>query len=175
MIDRSSRNGVKLSHLHRCHRLTGGSSWGQIFVFTVVQGHSLPCHWAHAYTLWPNGNKPLSRHLSFDCQELEAYRQLHLDQSLRWMDSEFMFQLALDQMQRLISSLLPAEQGALAPVERIDDSQLIRHYINGDLPQLDQLLQACGEHFLLHRQLQALKALPQLRSQTNEQDIQSWA
>ncbi len=132
-------------------------------LFTVVQGHSLPCHWAHAYALVPGCDLPISRHFSFDTEELEAYRQLHADQSLRWMDSEFMFQLALDQLLRLVLPLLPSGYEVQTP-QPIDNSQLLRHHINGDLPQLDALLAQCGEHFLLHRQLQALKAFPRLRS-----------
>ena len=136
-------------------------------MFTVVQGHSLPCHWAHAYALVPSGNHLISRHFSFDSGELEAYRQLHVDQSLRWMDSEFMFQLALDQILRMVQPLLPSGGDVPTP-QRINNSQLLRHHINGDLPQLKALLAQCGEHFQLHRQLQELMAYPRLRSELQE-------
>ena len=164
---RSSRHGVKVSHLHRCHRIAGVAG-PPVLLFTVVQGHSLPCQWAHAYALIPSCNQHVSRHFCFDSQELEAYRQHHADQSLRWLDSEFMFQLALDQILQLIRPLLPDGTEAAA-VEPIDNGQLLRHHINGDLPQLDILLAACGEHFLLHRQLQDLKAFPLLRCLPQEQ------
>lgn len=143
-------------------------------LFTLVQGHSLPCHWAHAYALVPSCDLPISRHFSFDTEELEAYRQLHVDQSLRWMDSEFMFQLALDQILRLVLPLLPTGCDPQTP-QQIDNSQLLRHHINGDLPQLDGLLAECGEHILLHRQLQALKAFPRLRSKRQEDSVQVMA
>ena len=145
-----------------------------MLLFTVAQGHSLPCHWAHAYALVPSGNHLISRHFSFDSGELEAYRQLHVDQSLRWMDSEFMFQLALDQILRLVRLLLPSGCDAPTP-QRIDNGQLLRHHINGDLPQLEALLAQCGEHFLLHRQLQDLKAFPRLRSKLQEDSVQAMA
>ncbi len=174
VINRSSRHGVKVSHLHRCHQLDVAAGSAPVLLFTVVQGHSLPCHWAHAYALVPSGNQLISRHFSFDSGELEAYRQLHVDQSLRWMDSEFMFQLALDQILRLVRPLLPSGCEAPTP-QQIDHSQLLRHHINGDLPQLEALLAQCGEHFLLHRQLQDLKAFPRLRSKLEEQSDQTLA
>ncbi|MEA5413657.1 hypothetical protein [Synechococcus sp. BA-132 BA5] len=174
MINRSSRHGVKVSHLQRCHQLDVSPGSAPVLVFTVAQGHSLPCHWAHAYALVPSGNHLISRHFSFDSGELEAYRQLHVDQSLRWMDSEFMFQLALDQILRLVRPLLPSGGDAPTP-QRIDNGQLLRHHINGDLPQLEALLAQCGEHFLLHRQLQDLTAFPRLRSELQEKGVQAMA
>jgi hypothetical protein len=90
------------------------------------------------------------------------------------MDSEFMFQLALDQILRLVRPLLPSDCEAPTP-QQIDHSQLLRHHINGDLPQLEALLAQCGEHFLLHRQLQDLKAFPRLRSKLEELSDQSLA
>jgi len=174
VINRSSRHGVKVSHLQRCHQLDVSPGSAPVLVFTVAQGHSLPCHWAHAYALVPSGNHLISRHFSFDSGELEAYRQLHVDQSLRWMDSEFMFQLALDQILRLVRPLLPSGGDAPTP-QRIDNGQLLRHHINGDLPQLEALLAQCGEHFLLHRQLQDLTAFPRLRSELQEKGVQAMA
>lgn len=99
---------------------------------------------------------PISRHFSFDSFELETYRQLHIDQSLRWLDTEFMFQLALDQIQREVATLLSCAPGALNKVEDIDRGQLLRHYLNGDIPLLDALIGLCGEHYLLQFQLQEI-------------------
>jgi hypothetical protein len=130
----------------------------------VVQGHSTPCHWAHAYALVPGIEKPISRHFRFDSCELEAFRQLHVDHSLRWMDTEFMFQLALDQILRAVAALISESDaaGALNRIEAIDSGQLLRHYINGDIPLLEALLGLCGEHYLLHRQLQDIMSFPKL-------------
>lgn len=130
----------------------------------MVQGHSTPCHWAHAYALVPGCEMPISRHFRFDSQELEAYRQLHVDQSLRWMNTEFMFQLALDQIVREVVTLLSEAESALNNVEAIDSGQLLRHYINGDIPLLEDLLGLCGEHYLLHRQLQEIMSFPTLHT-----------
>jgi len=52
--------------------------------------------------------------------------------------------------------------GGATAAERIDNGQLLRHYLNGDLPQLNILLAACREHFLPHRQLRDPKAFPLL-------------
>jgi hypothetical protein len=52
----------------------------------------------------------------------------------------------------------------LSSIELVDNSQLLRHYINNDIPLLDALLALCGEHYLLHRQLQDIKAFPTLHS-----------
>ena len=169
MISRSSRHRLKVSHLHRYHRLDAAVGPRPVLLFTVVQGHSLPCQWAHAYALVPNIRQPISRHLRFDSEELEAYRQHHVDQSLRWMDSEFMFQLALDQILLQLLPLLPAPTDPLNHPQRIDNGQLLRLHINGDVPQLDDLLSICAEHYLLHRQLQDLKAFPRLRTDLAEE------
>jgi hypothetical protein len=107
---------------------------------------------------------PISRHFRFDTLELENYRQLHIDQSLRWMDTEFMFQLALDQILREVATLISGAPGAPNRVEEIDRGQLLLHYINGDIPLLDALIDLCGEHYLLHRQLQDIKAFPTLHT-----------
>lgn len=107
---------------------------------------------------------PISRHFSFDSFELETYRQLHIDQSLRWLDTEFMFQLALDQILREVATLLSGAPGALNKVEDIDRGQLLRHYLNGDIPHLDALIDLCGEHYLLQFQLQEIKAFPTLHT-----------
>ena len=164
-MERQSRTRIRVSHLHRCHRFgsPGGGS-AAVLLFTVVQGHSLPCSWAHGYALLPHESQLISRHFRFDSQELETYRQLHADQSLRWMDSEFMFQLALDLMLGQIRPLLACNQEPISVPQRLDDTQLLLLHLNGNFPQLDQLLSHCGEHDLLHRQLQALKAFPQLNS-----------
>lgn len=130
----------------------------------MAQGHSTPCHWAHAYALVPGCEMPISRHFSFDSVELETYRQLHIDQSLRWLDTEFMFQLALDQILREVATLLSVASGALNKVEVIDRGQLLRHYLNGDIPLLDALIGLCGEHYLLQFQLQEIKAFPTLHT-----------
>lgn len=103
-------------------------------------------------------------------EELEAYRQLHADQSLRWMDADFMFQLALHQIQREIALLLPGDSFDVKRIEPVNAGQLLRYYINGQLPLLDALLDICGEHYLLHRQLQDIKAFPTLH--TDQQDTQ---
>jgi hypothetical protein len=169
-IERSSRHRLRVSHLHRCHRLNVADGLAPVLLFTVAHGHSAPCHWAHAYALVPGCAMPISRHFCFDCGELETYRQLHVDQSLRWMDTEFMFQLALDQILREVASLISFAPGALNRVEAIDRGQLLRHYINGDIPLLDALLDLCGEHYLLQRQLQDIKAFPTLH--TDGQDFQ---
>lgn len=164
-MERQSRSRIRVSHLHRCHRFgsPGGGS-AAVLLFTVVKGHSLPCSWAHGYALLPHESQLISRHFRFDSQELETYRQLHADQSLRWMDSEFMFQLALDLMLGQIRPLLACNQESISVPQRLDDTQLLLLHLNGNFPQLDQLLSQCGEHDLLHRQLQALKAFPQLSS-----------
>jgi len=164
-MERQSRTRIRVSHLHRCHRFgsPGGGS-AAVLLFTVVQGHSLPCSWAHGYALLPQESQLISRHFRFDSQELETYRQLHAEQSLRWMDSEFMFQLALDLMIGQIRPLLACNQEPISVPQRLDDTQLLLLHLNGNFPQLDQLLSHCGEHDLLHRQLQALKAFPQLNS-----------
>ena len=107
---------------------------------------------------------PISRHFRFDSAELGAYRQLHTDQSLGWMDSEFMFQLSLDQILREVAALAPDHPELLSTIELVDSSQLLRHYINNDIRLLDDLLALCGEHYLLHRQLQHIKAFPTLHS-----------
>ena len=127
-----------------------------------MQGHSVPCHWAHAYALVPGCTAPISHHFSFNSRELQSYRQLHSDQSLRWMDSEFMFQLGLDRMLRQVTPLMPLTAGDLSLPQQLDHAQLLRHYINGDIPLLDALLDQCGEHFLLHRQLQEIRSFPAL-------------
>jgi hypothetical protein len=161
---RPSRHHLRVSHLHRCHRIAGAGPWAPILLFTVVQGHKVPCLWAHAYALVAGRELPISRHFRFDSAELEAYRQLHTDQSLGWMDSEFMFQLSLDQILREVAALAPDHPELLNTIELVDSSQLLRHYINNDIPQLDALLALCGEHYLLHRQLQNIKAFPTLHS-----------
>lgn len=130
----------------------------------MVQGYSTPCLWAHAYALLPGAAAPLSHHVRFDARELEAYRQQHADHSLRWMDSEFMFELALDQILRLVMPLLQRDGIVSSMPERIDDAQLLRHQINGDIPLLDALLQHCGEHYLLHRFLLQIREFPILRT-----------
>lgn len=160
----ASRSRLKISHLHRCHRLDVAGGAHPLFVFIVVQGHSVPCHWAHGYALVPGSTAPISRHFSFDSRELESYRQRHADQSLRWMDPEFMFELALDQLLRQVTPLMPLITGGLTTPQQIDHAQLLRHYINGDIPLLDALLDQCGEHFLLHRQLQDIRSFPALRA-----------
>lgn len=142
-----------------------------MLLFTVVQGHSNPCQWAHAYALVPNIRQPISRHLRFDSEELEAYRQHHVDQSLRWMDSEFMFQLAVDQILAQLLPLLPSRSEPLNLPHQIDHAQLLRLHINGDVPQLDDLLMICGEHYLLHRQLQDLKSFPRLRTDLADEPL----
>jgi hypothetical protein len=102
-----------------------------VLLFTVAQGHSLPCHWAHAYALVPSGNHLISRRFSFDSGELEAYRQLHVDQSLHWRDSESMFQLAVWSFSWLAPAAVRLRR---SNPQRIDNGQLLRHHINGDLP-----------------------------------------
>ena len=161
---RPSRHHLRVSHLHRCHRIAGAGHWAPILLFTVVQGHKVPCQWAHAYALVAGRELPISRHFRFDSGELESYRQLHTDQLLGWMDSEFMFQLALDQILREVAALVPDHAELLSSIELVDNSQLLRHYINNDIPLLDALLALCGEHYLLHRQLQDIKAFPTLHS-----------
>jgi hypothetical protein len=133
-------------------------------LFTVAQGHSNPCQWAHAYALVPGCEVAISRHFRFESYELENYRQLHIDQSLRWLDTEFMFKLALDQILREVATLISSTPGEPNRVEEIDHGQLLLHHINGDIPLLDSLLEICGEHYLLHRQLQDLKAFPTLHT-----------
>jgi hypothetical protein len=164
LIKRSSRHLLRVSHLHRCHRIDTANGLAPIFMFTVVQGHSIPCQWAHAYALLPGCEMPISRHFRFDIEELESYRQLHDDQSLRWLDTEFMFQLSLDQIQRQIAPSVSSTSSAYSNPEAVDESQLLRHYINGDLVLSDALLEMCGEHYLLHRQLQTIKAFPVLHT-----------
>ena len=163
-MERQSRNRIKVSHLHRCHRLGAPGPSAAVLLFTVVQGHTVPCSWAHGYALVPHESLVISRHFCFDSQELETYRQLHADQSLRWMDSEFMFQLALDLMLGQIRPLLACNPEPMSVTDRLEDTQLLLLHLNGNFPQLDQLLNQCGEHYLLHRQLQALKAFTQLSS-----------
>lgn len=141
-----------------------GDNWAPCLLFTVVQGHSTPCQWAHAYALVPGASAPLSRHFRFDSRELEVYRQQHADHSLRWMDSEFMFELALDQILRLVIPMLPLEGSGMPTPERIGNAQLLRHQINGDIPLLDALLQHCGEHYLLHRFLLEIRSFPALHT-----------
>jgi hypothetical protein len=41
---------------------------------------------------------------------------------------------------------------------------LLRHYLNGDIPHLDALIDLCGEHYLLQFQLQEIKAFPTLHT-----------
>lgn len=106
----------------------------------------------------------ISRHFRFDSQELETYRQLQADPSLRWMDTEFMFKLAIDLMVGQIRPLLVCNPEQPSLPQRLEDAQLLLLHLSGQFPQLDQLLDECGEHYLLHRQLQALKAFPKLRS-----------
>jgi hypothetical protein len=114
----------------------------------------------------------ISRHFHFESYELENYRQLHMDQSLRWLDTEFMFQLALDQIMREVATLISRTHGEPNRVEEIDHVQLLLLYINGDIPLLDSLLEICGEHYLLHRQLQDLKAFPTLHTDCQGTDCQ---
>ncbi|QVL54210.1 MAG: hypothetical protein KFB97_07990 [Cyanobium sp. M30B3] len=159
----SSRSRLRISHLHRCLLLDAADGCHPLFVFIVVQGHSVPCHWAHAYALVPGCSAPIGRHFSFNSRELQCYRQLHSDQSLRWMDSEFMFELALDLLLSQVTPLMPRMAGGLSLPQQLDHGQLLRHYINGDIPLLDALLSQCGEHFLLHRQLQEICSFPLLR------------
>jgi len=159
-----SRSRIRVSHLHRCHRLVPTSGCPPVLLFTVVQGHCLPCSWAHVYALLPDQPRLISRHFRFDSQELETYRQLQADPTLRWMDTEFMFQLALDLMLGQIRSLFTGNPEHTSVPQQLGDTQLLLLHLNGQFPQLDQLLGQCGEHYLLHRQLQALKAFPKLRS-----------
>lgn len=107
---------------------------------------------------------PISRHFRFNIDELETYRQLNADQSLRWMDTEFMFQLALEQIVREVALLVPDRAATLANVEPVDAGQLLRYHISGQLPLLDALLALCGEHYLLHHQLQGIQAFPTLQT-----------
>ena len=135
-----------------------------VLLFTVVQGNFLPCSWAHVYALLPDLAQLISRSFRFDIQELETYRQLQADPSLRWMDAEFMFQLAIDQMVGQISPLLACNPEHPLALMRQEDAQLLLLHISGQFPKLDHLLDQCGEHYLLYRQLQELKAFPTLRS-----------
>jgi hypothetical protein len=80
------------------------------------------------------------------------------------MDTEFMFQLALDLMTGQIRPLLASNPEYPSVPQQLEDPQLLLLHLSGQFPQLDQLLDQCGEHYLLHRQLQALKGFPQLRS-----------
>ena len=159
-----SRSRLRVSHLHQCHRFAPPSGCPPALLFTVVQGHCLPCSWAHVYALLPDQPQLISRHFRFDSQELETYRQLQADPSLRWMDTEFMFKLAIDLMVGQIRPLLACNPEPMSVTHRLEDTQLLLLHLNGNFPQLDQLLNQCGEHYLLHRQLQALKAFPQLSS-----------
>ena len=131
VINRSTRHGVKVSHLQRCHQLDVSPGSAPVLLFTVAQGHSLPCHWAHAYALVPSGNHLISRRFSFDSGELEAYCPLHVDQSLHWRDSESMFQLAVWSFSWLAPAAVRLRR---SNPQRIDNGQLLRHHINGDLP-----------------------------------------
>lgn len=161
-IQRFSRQGLRISHLHRCYGIEAVDGCQPLLLFVVVQGHSNPCHWAHAYALVPGSEAPISRHFRFEIDELEAYRQLHADQSLRWMDTDFMFNLAIDQILREVAALAPAGLVDQSRIERVDNGRLLRYHINGKAPLLDALLAICGEHYLLHRQLQDIKAFPTL-------------
>jgi hypothetical protein len=159
-----SRARIRVSHLHQCHRVAPPSGGPPVLLFTVVQGHCLPCSWAQVYALLPDQAQLISRHFRFDSQELETYRQLQADPSLRWMDTEFMFQLALDLMVGQIRPLLANNPEYPSVPQQLEDPQLLLLHLSGQFPQLDQLLDQCGEHYLLYRQLQALKGFPKLRS-----------
>ncbi|MFZ0409501.1 MAG: hypothetical protein WAM11_15540 [Cyanobium sp.] len=69
----------------------------------------------------PSCQQDLSHHFRFDHGELDSCRRSYDDQSLRWMDREFMVQLALDPILRLVRPLLPPSPGGLSSPERIDN------------------------------------------------------
>lgn len=163
-MERRSRHKLRVGHVFLRHRLVFPHQTAPAFLFTIAQGHLSPCTWAHAFAILPGHPQPFSRHFNFDTPEITIFRQRHPDHSLDWLDSQFMLQLALDQVLRLIPDWLPYPADSLPFPERIDLPTLMLHHLNGDFPQLEAMLAICGEFYLFHQELQALQAFPRLHS-----------
>lgn len=154
---------LRVGHVIRRHRLNLGAG-RLVLIFTVAQEHIKPCTWVHSFVALPDRLDLISRHLSFEAEELLEYSQSHPDSSLSWLDSAFMLQLSLDQILRLMPEWLGCSVADLGELQEIDLAALIRHRLNGDFPQLEALLAISGSYYLFHQELQALLYVPRLHS-----------
>jgi hypothetical protein len=163
-MERRARTKLRIGHVSLRHRLPFAHMASPALIFTLAQGHMLPCTWAHAFVILPGHAEPFTRHFGFDAPEILQFRQQNPGQSLDWLDSDFMLNLAIQQVLRQIPEWLPCARDELGQPERIDAPTLMLHHLNGDFPQLDSLLKMCGEFYLLYQELLALKQFPALQS-----------
>jgi len=163
-MDHRARTKLRIGHVSLIHRLSVSPALPPALTFTLAQGQLRPCTWAHAFVILPGHPHPFSRHFGFDGPEILYFRQQRPQYSLDWLDSAFMLELAMQQVLRQIPEWLPCRRAELGSPELIDRTPLMLHYLNGDFPQLDNLLAVCGDFYLLHQELQALKGFPSLQT-----------
>ena len=162
-MERSARSRLRIGHEHRCYSFEISTSSVPVLVFCVAQAFAKPCSWSHSYLVIPGEDEPLSRHFSFDPVQLNDYTLGSLPTPVEKIDTEFMLQLACDQARRLLMSMLDLALSQMSPPSVLSKTEISLLSLSGNLPQLGRLVRICGKHYLLHRELLDIQALPLLR------------
>jgi hypothetical protein len=162
-VERAARTKLRIGHEHRCYSFTLSTTSIPALVFCVAQAFAKPCSWSHAYLVIPGVDEPLSRHFSFDPIQLNDYSLGSLPTPVEKIDTEFMLQLACDQSRRLLMSMLDLALSQMSPPSVLSKTEISLLSLSGDFPQLGRLVRICGKHYLLHRELLDIQALPLLR------------
>jgi len=157
-LNRFTVRKLRVGHRHRFYRLPHPSNL-PIIIACVAHANVKPCRWGASYVSPPNQTDVIVQHLSFDQTALESYRLIYNRRSLDWLDSTFMLRLSLD---RAVRKLI--ESGLEITSEPLRISLLDLHIlrVNGCLPQLDNLLEACRDHLLLYQELREVRDMPPL-------------
>ena len=158
-----TRSKLRIGHEHRCHGFNIIDIEAPALVFVVAQAYTKPCNWSHAYIIIPGETEPQSKHFSFDPIQLYDYSNVCSQTPVNKIDAEFMLQLACNQARRHIQQALHLPTSRIGAPILFSKTEVALQFLSGDLPQLNRLIEICGEHYLLYRELQDIQNLPLLK------------